>query len=262
MGVPAVQGTEPCQTVPATAEDQVSDPGGFVNAFAHSGDLGDIIASLPAVRALGGGRFVITPNDPSSGATRESMQGARFDAIKPLLAAQPYIESVEWMDSFDDPTHDFRTFRNDPIRGESLAHWQARHIGAEISTAPWLTVPISHRAKSRVVIARSARYHSRWRIWDTLFKAYPNPIFVGLREEYLHLSSTTQVKFEHAATTDLLELASIIAGCALFAGNQSCPWWIAFALGVPTIQEVFPLEPNSRIERAGATYFDEPPFEL
>jgi len=232
--------------------------------FAHDGDLGDVVASLPSIRALGGGRLVITLRDPSrpGGPTRESMQGARFNAIKPLLEAQPYITSVEWMDSFDKPTHDFRTFRNDPILGESLAHWQARHLGVEISTEPWLTVPVSDRAKGRPVIARSLRYHSRWRMWNTILKAHPDALFVGLREEYLHLSSTTQVKFEHAPTADLLELASIIAGCKLFIGNQSCPWWIAFALGVPTIQEVFPHSPNSRIERAGARYFDEPPFEL
>ena len=234
-----------------------------MNVFAHSGDLGDIIASLPAVRALGGGRFVVTLHDSSrTAATRESMQGARFNVIKPLLEAQPYIKSVEWMDSFDDPTHDFRTFRNDPIHGESLAHWQARHIGVEISTAPWLTVPISDFANGRFVIARSARYHSHRHMWNTILKAYSNPIFVGLREEYLHLSSTTGVEFEHAPTADLLELASIIAGCSLFVGNQSCPWWIAFALGVPTIQEVFAPSPDSRIERAGSRYFDEPPFEL
>jgi hypothetical protein len=226
-------------------------------AFFHTGDLGDIIASLPTVRALGGGPYFI-----GNGFARESMQGGRFNAIKPLLEAQTYIESVAWSDTKPNGAHDFSTFRHDPISGESLAHWQARHIGVEISTDPWLTVPVSDRAKGRAVIARSLRYHSRWRMWNTILKAHPDALFVGLREEHLHLSSTTQVKFEHAPTADLLELASIIAGCTLFIGNQSCPWWIAFALGVPTIQEVFQNSPNSRIERAGARYFDEPPFTL
>lgn len=225
--------------------------------FFHSGDIGDIIASLPSVRAIGGGDFFI-----GDGFARESMRGNRFNAIKPLLEAQPYIRSVQWSDACPNGAKDFSTFRHDLIVGESLAHWQARHLGVEISTEPWLTVPVSDRSKGRAVIARSLRYHSRWHMWNTILKAHPNALFVGLREEYMHLSSATQVKFEHAPTADLLELASIIAGCKIFIGNQSCPWWIAFALGVPTIQEVFANSPNSRIERDGARYFDEPPFTL
>lgn len=225
--------------------------------FYHAGDLGDIIASLPAVRALGGGDYLIGP-----GYARESMRGKRFDAIRPLLAAQPYISSVQWAETVPDGAMDFNTFRHDHINGESLAHWQARHLGVEISAEPWLTAPASDRSKGRTVIARSPRYHSRWRMWNTILKKHPDALFVGTVEEYRHLSSVTQVRFEHAPTGDLLELASIIAGCKLFAGNQSCPWWIAFALGVPTIQEVFSGSLNSRIERAEARYFDNPPFDL
>ena len=228
-----------------------------MSAFYHGGDIGDICASLPSVRALGGGDYFI-----GNGFARESMLGARFNAIKPLLEAQPYIKSVQWSDSAPKKAHDFSTFRHNPIRGESLAHWQARHLGVTISVEPWLTAPVSDRAKGRTIIARSLRYHSRWRMWNTILKSHPDALFVGLPEERLHLSATTQVKFEYAPTADLLELASIIAGCKLFIGNQSCPWWIAFALGVPTIQEVYAPSPNSRIERDGARYFDEPPFEL
>ncbi len=227
------------------------------NVFFHTGDLGDVIASLPAVRAIGGGHYRIGPRILMQ---RECMRGARFESIKPLLDVQPYVLSCEWSEKPEG--YDFSTFRHDLRVGESLAHWQARHLGVEISTAPWLLAPVDARYADRIVIARSERHHGRYRMWQKVVSRNKDALFVGLPAEHRALQNTTQAKIEFAPTRDLLELASIIAGCRLFIGNQSCPWWIAFGLGVPTIQEVFPDAPNSRIERDGARYWDEPPFEL
>lgn len=71
-----------------------------MNVFYHTGDMGDIIASLPTVEKLGGGIFVIGPrrSDAPGGLTREDMKGERFQAIKFLLESQPYIHRVEWTD--------------------------------------------------------------------------------------------------------------------------------------------------------------------
>lgn len=229
-----------------------------MKTFSHTGDLGDIIAALPSIRALGGGRLVIFDNSKDR---RESLKGARFDSIAPLLEAQPYIAGVEWSDSKPKAT-DFSEFRNDHKFGESLAHWQARHVGATISVEPWLTVKPSDAAKGRVVISRSSRYHSPHHMWGKVLSRNKDALFVGLPAEHEALQSRYGAKIDYLKTDDLLELAQVIAGCRLFIGNQSCPWWIAFALGVPTIQEVWPHSPNSRIERAGARYFDVPPFAL
>lgn len=68
--------------------------------FAIAGDIGDCIAMLPSIRHMGGGHVVITPPPPGVGTgqgfCRESMQGARYESIKPLLECQPYIHSVSW----------------------------------------------------------------------------------------------------------------------------------------------------------------------
>lgn len=234
------------------------------NVFFHTGDLGDIIASLPAVRACGGGCYTIgpAPGGIVEGFGRESLRGKRFECILPLLAKQPYISSVQWVEDRDVATHDFSTFRKDIIFGEDLAHWQARHLGVDISIDPWLLVEKSNRAEGRMVISRSTRYHNKFRMWQKVVSRNKDAVFVGLPEEHLLLQGETGARIDYAPTENLLELASIIAGCTRFMGNQSCPWWIAFGLGIPTIQEVFRHSPNSRIERDGAVYWLEPPFDL
>lgn len=224
-----------------------------MNAFFHSGDMGDVIACLPSVLALGGGRVVIGPHDFNlpGGMIRQSMKGPRFEALRPLLDAQPYIPNVEWQDKPSGINFDFCGFRHDGRHAENLADWQARHMNARISLDPWLTVPA--KPHGRVVVARSQRYHAGGFPWRDLLDRYPNPIFVGLAAEHYAF----QAEFgpvEYQPTIDLLALAKVIAGCRLFIGNQSCPMWIALGLGVPIIQETCPSCPNTIIQRPNCRY--------
>jgi len=228
--------------------------------FGHGGDIGDCIAALPSIRAMGGGHIRIGSRPDGS---RETMKGKRYEALRPLLAAQPYVASVAWTDDWSEITHDFSTFRGSGLRqGESLAHWQARHIGTDISTEPWLSVRPSKVAYGRTVIARSPRYHNTARCWQKVVSRFKDALFVGLPEEHKALQGFTGSKIDYAPTNDLLEMAQIIAGASLFIGNQSSPWWIACGLGVPTIQESWPYGLNSMIDRPNCRYWINPPFDL
>lgn len=216
--------------------------------------FGDIIGSLPTARQLGGGRYIISLRDPErpGGPTRDSMAGARYEAILPLLSAQPYVTGVEWLDHPSEFTHDFRVFRQKYIHGESLAHWQARSLGVCISTDPWLTVDaIPH---GRVVIARTERYRNPRFPWAKIVAKHPEALFVGLPHEHSAFCAEFGTKIEHAQTEDLLEMAVIIAGATEFFGNQSCAWWIAYGIGIKTTQESFIHAPNSMIPRENARY--------
>ncbi len=69
-----------------------TDTGG--RAAVHSGNMGDIIHALPAVRELGISRLVLNiVNDPPLGGRALSIGGARF--LVPLLLAQPGITCVD-----------------------------------------------------------------------------------------------------------------------------------------------------------------------
>lgn len=217
--------------------------------FFHTGDLGDIIASLPTVRELDGGEFVIG-HRTGPGFCRESMKGARFEAIRPLLETQPYIKGVSWGEPAKD-MHDFSTFRKDPRRGEDLATWQARHIGVLIELDPWLTVTPSPISKGRTVIARSNRYHNPEFNWKSMMGH--NALFVGTMTEHLAFENEFG-RVEYLGTENLLSLAEVIAGSELFIGNQSCPFWLAAAMGVNLIQETSPKVQDSIIRRPNALY--------
>ena len=51
--------------------------------FTHSGATGDIVFSLPTIKAMGGGTLYITNFDKQ-----------RSESIKKLIAVQPYITNV------------------------------------------------------------------------------------------------------------------------------------------------------------------------
>jgi hypothetical protein len=63
-----------------------------MQTFFHSGDLGDILAALPTIRALGGGVLRIGPAADTG--QREAMNEGRFKSIAPLIKQQEYIEDV------------------------------------------------------------------------------------------------------------------------------------------------------------------------
>lgn len=231
-----------------------------MNRFLHRGDLGDAVAALPTMKALGGGDVLFVPHG-AKGQGRESIEGARFEAIKPLLEAQPYIGRVEWSDTPLPCSHDFSDFRTGEIRGESLLDWQARYLGVSASTDPWLTALRSPVSIGRTVVARSLRYRNPGFPWHAVMSKHKNCLFVGTGDEHQDFCRSIK-RIDFAPTSNLLELAEIISGAHLFVGNQSCPFWIAAGLGVQLIQEVFPQSPNSQVRRANARYLMRGPFSL
>lgn len=223
------------------------------NVFRHAGDLGDVIACLPVIRALGGGDIVCGPQDCKN-TGRECLRGARFEALRPLLEAQPYIEKVTWSEEPKGFTHDLLNFRDNPQRGENLLDWQARYLGVKASSDPWLQCFRSAVSLDRPVFARSTRYHNPIFPWWVVLAKYKNPLFVGTSEEHTAFQSVLGTNIEYHPTANLLELAQVIAGARMFVGNQSCPFWIAAGLGVNLIQESWPHSPNSQVERSNARY--------
>lgn len=231
------------------------------NVFIHAGDIGDIIACLPTIRAMGGGEIAITERIDGKMKGRESMKGARYEAIKPLLEVQPYIQGVRWEDAPTQYTHDFRDFRQDEQYSENLMDWQARYLGVKASSAPWLIAMRSEISLGRAVVSRSMRYRNPGFPWNAFLHKHKNPIFIGLREEYEDFDRNVG-RAEYVETKNLMEAAEIIAGAEVFIGNQSAPFWIAAGLGVRIIQEGWPQQPNSQVRRPNARYLIRGPFTV
>jgi hypothetical protein len=234
-----------------------------MNVFHHTGDLGDIIASLPIIREMGGGKLVISDAQfPLGFGPRETLRGKRFEALQPIVKAAPYLTDIEW---HDNPqrfiTHDIASFRRDYWKPyETLVQWQSRYFDLPMpdAPAPWLHVP-NPKMHNKIVVGRTARYHTSFFPWRLIVDKYAKDIlFVGLPTEYGSFLTAAKVAVDYHKTNNLLEAAEIIAGSRLFIGGQSVLFWIAAGLGHPLIQETceWLVCRNSIIPRANAFYSD------
>lgn len=232
--------------------------------FRHAGDLGDLCAFLPVIRAHGGGVLYIE----AATWTRERLTPDNWRGLDLLLKAQPYIVDVlPWKGERvhicgnDFRAHMGRALRRGEGRNKSLLHWQldTHGIPHEAAKEPWLSV--EPRYAARVIINRSGanrppqfQYFTPLFPWHRVWKKYRDyAVFVGLPDEHEAFCGSCG-DIPHCVTANLYEAACVIQGCELFIGNQSCPYWIATAMGKRTVLEVWLQGPNCIVNRPGAIY--------
>ena len=69
-----------------------------MNTFKHSGDIGDIIFSLPTIKALGGGKLYLDPEGGESSPyvkwmhkTRTKLNAKTIESLRPVLELQQHL---------------------------------------------------------------------------------------------------------------------------------------------------------------------------
>jgi predicted GH43/DUF377 family glycosyl hydrolase len=228
--------------------------------FHHTGDLGDIIYSLPVIQKLGGGVLFISPSGHPKMPVRVSPTKEHVDNLKPLLMQQDYIWQCDFNgtipDSMDYNLNDFRNLyvNNERLPNESLFQMNGRTFGLGLDESkPWLSVPDSITIQP-IVVSRSQRYHNDLFPWKSLVSKHGNKmVFVGTPEEHQAFRSECG-PVEYLPTSDLLELAKVINGADLCIMNQSAPCAIALGLGKRLVQESWGPDPNCRLRRKNAVY--------
>jgi hypothetical protein len=222
--------------------------------FSHGGNAGDLIFSLPALRAisadapahllleLGRPAFYDDGQHPLGNVR---LNRTIFEMLKPLLEAQSYIQTCDVMASGEAVDYALDFFRDAPLPGDKgyLARWcfYVYGVNYDLSQA-WLTAPRDAGLNDALVIARSQRYRNP--VLDYGFLArYPRLLFVGVDAEFAELRERLP-RLEHVRVADFLQMAGIIASCRLFVGNQSLPFALAEALKVPRVLEISPRAPN------------------
>ena len=231
--------------------------------FKHSGDLGDIIFALPAIRALGGGILYL---DPNAGANEPAVKASigkptrlkqeSIDNLRPLLLAQPYIEDVRnWLG--EAVNHNLDLFRQH-LRFNNLAdsHLAAFNLPLTERDKPWITVPEPIKIPNKtIVIARSLRQQGNHQFWESAVPQIRDRcVFVGLPLEHQVFEYVFEEKIEHYPTPDLLTLARVIAGADQFIGNSSFPHTLAEAMKKELILEVNRVICTVVFNRPGAQY--------
>ena len=212
--------------------------------FGHCGDFGDIIYSLPTIRAAGGGILYLS----KAKNTTLPMTWYRMKIIRPLLLKQPYIDDVlYWYD--DSKVTNLNNFRDHYAPGRNLVemHLATEGFGPEHGKTAWLQV---RPKKSRpVIIGRSPRYRNPAFPWKRVLENYGSKAyFVGLPSE--HAAFCAEVgEVEHYPTRDFLEAAQLIAGSELYIGNQSANFALAEGLKANAVLEVCPGFANCSFQR-------------
>lgn len=225
--------------------------------------MGDLISSLPTVRALGGGVMVIRPAQ----FTRVPLTPDRWNGIDLLLKQQDYITDVEPFrgQTIDYDLNRFRitmtaVLRRGEGKATNLADWHLQTFGQPTTwrDVQWLAVEPNRVA--RVVINRTGAnrpphhiYHNRLFPWRRVMAAYgKDAVFIGTEPEYQEFTDVCGDVPYHK-TENLLEAARVIEGADLFIGNQSSCLWLAHGLFKRTLMEVWLQGPNSSFDRQNVT---------
>lgn len=223
--------------------------------FKHSGDIGDLIYSLPIIRYLGGGTVLLNAKGLGAKKVDGTMSGFNHEIIKmilPLIEIQPYIHRAgvwenEWL------TVDIDIFRKIRISSSNLCEKILKSFACPFSETnnPWLHC--DKKFVAHTVFARSARYHNPQMDYKNLINK--DSVFVGLPSEHKAFCRS----YGHIAyypVKNFLEMAEVINGSELFVGNQSCPMAMAIGLGKSFMQEVCPYVPDCQFPRNNGIYFE------
>lgn len=227
--------------------------------FSHSGDLGDLIYGLPAIRGLGGGSLWLTKGDY----TRLRMTPERVPAIAEFVETLPYIEKCIWNPDEKADVH-LDSWRRFICKGLNTTqmHLRVVKLPDEAAEKPWIEV--EPRKVAKVVISRTLRYTNRAFPWAQVVKTYGSDlVMVGYQEEYEAFTAQFG-SVPYLATPTLMDLAQVVAGSVLYVGNQSAILAIASAMGKNIIHEVCP-EPrynNCIFHRKGHIAYEQGVLEL
>ena len=245
-----------------------------MNSFRHSGKLGDIIYSLPAVKALGGGSYLVDHRTEYFGKPALGERAARM--MTELLLTQDYIQQAALydgrpvscdLDRFREVAvsiHLFNGLRAQTNRatgmlfGDALerireqiipkieldlpqCHWDCAALPGRANVDPWLS-GMDKKHVADIVICRTERHPGKLD-WNVLRPIAHKAVFVGFEKERLAFhKSRFAVAFYKAA--DFVDLAQVIAGAKLFVGNQCFGLALADAMSVPRVVEVWDESPN------------------
>lgn len=208
--------------------------------YKHSGDIGDMIYSLPIIRFYGGGELHLNPWGLPSKKPDGSASGfnkATIKLVKPLLEAQEYITKVKsW--NRDRVNVDLDYFRTNPVGLENLCENILTRFEVPFLEAdkPWLTC--NKKKIAPIVISRSFRYRNDNLNYKSIFENFKDCVFIGLEVEHSDFQERFG-KIDFFPVRDFLEMAEVINGADLFIGNQSSPMAVAIGLGQSFWQEYY-----------------------
>ena len=234
-----------------------------------SGELGDIIYSLPAIKEKGGGNLYIGGQFKEFPNFKELTPYIVYQLSK-ILEKQDYIYSVKYAEECPYNAVNLNYFKNefkkwtnnelndaeiDIVRTTKLTTWFSKLLEIDdTSNNQWLKNDFN--SENYICVNRTSRYHNSNFPWKEIVKKYSNNIiFVGLPEEYnAFVNDFGYVKFVETKNFD--DLYSVIGKCKVFIGNQSFCYSLAEGMKKPCIQETDLWVCNCKFERENTLFYE------
>lgn len=222
-----------------------------MKTFKHSGNLGDIIFSLPTIIALGGGRLYLSNN--TTGVETRKFTDEMLEQMTELLKTQKYLSDVSRYNG-ESVDYDLDKFREIFACYDHIARWHLKAFNVQFDLARAWLEDIKPVRTREIIVNYTLRDCDVPLNWQVLKGLEDRCIFAGLEHEYKGFKEVTALEIPHHPTKTLLEFAQVIRGAKLFIGNQSLGFALAEAMKVPRILEVhhhcpssMPLSENARI---------------
>lgn len=237
--------------------------GNMYKTAKHSGKIGDIIYSLPTIKALNIEVLYIPKN------TTES--NGLYDNIKDLLLMQPYIKEVRpytsnlpycVLDEKKPVDYDLDRARLQPMKG--VIHIVKRYMDAfgvnyPNWKEPWLVLdqlpsqrPWWSAPEDYTLINHTGRHITNDQLkitsridWHKIVCSIPGPkYFVGTTKEHSDFCKRYDVSLHYIETVSILHLAVLIQKAKAIYCNQSSVLSICQGLGKTYYLEPKPMKQN------------------
>ena len=235
------------------------------NTFLHSGNAGDVLAAIPAMKTFYEKKGVKPILYLRKGVPAFYYEGAihpikneegeavmlnskMIEMLIPLLKAQSFFEDVkEWEDeeiSFD---LDWIRETNVGMPSFSINRWYFYvfpDLACDLSK-PWLEIPDSDKdlAKNKIIITRTERYHNNADY--SFLKPYEDDlIFSGTMREYNVFCMNYDLNIKKLTVDNFLTLAQAIKQSRFHITNQTMANQISTGIMHPSILELCSFAPN------------------
>lgn len=230
--------------------------------FSHAGRFGDVLYSLYFATHYAHGQpfdFILKTGvadrfDPSQRPHLMEPEDAEF--IRPLLEAQPYINTVE-IESANRTSREvyvLDSFRQDMRRiiGKEIRTWYY-HFRETIPDGefdrPVLTLHETPKKFERIAICFTPRYRQEFDL-SPLKQYQDRLVFIGLPDEWRSFCSIW-FSVDYKPVKDALEMLRFMRSCRCFVGNVSGTFAIAECAKVPRILCLEPNRGNVRVYNNG-----------
>ena len=219
----------------------------------HSGNAGDILYSLPAIRqacynANDKAILYLHIDQPANYVQgfvhplgNVMLNKYMATMLKPLLLATNFIEDVLIYNG-QKVDYDLDKFREIGLNlgAGNISRWYFQSF-PELTCdliQPTIEIKLSRILNETIVINRTERYQNG-QIDYSILNQYLNPkYFVGTEHEY-HLMSKMVKNLQYQEVSNFYELADLINNCKVFIGNQSMNFAIAEQLKSNRILETY-----------------------